>query len=275
VGIALRPAKSPNLVAETGVAGHHRAVESGIEQRGHGQPGEHRNSVPRSAGSGEVVSQALHVAAVLEISDAPADGPRVLNDLPTAVGAHERSLQRLLRALVSVGVYTRDDQGRYANTELGEELRSDAPHSVAGWATLIGRPYYRQAWAGLLDSVRTGEYAFTTMRGESIWAYRAQRPDEQAIFDRAMTALSSAVAGAVAEAYDFARFTTVVDVGGGRGRLLATILTRYPSVHGVLFDQPDVVTGAAEMLRPCRCHRPLSAHRGRLPPLHRRHRVRR
>lgn len=198
--------------------------------------------------NGFQVSQALHVAAVLGISDALTDGSCTVQELATAVGAHERSLHRLLRALVSIGVYSRDEQGRFANTELGQALRSDTPGSIAGWAALIGRPYYFQAWAGLLDSVRTGENAFTALHGESIWAYRVQRPDELAIFDRAMTALSVAVAAAVADAYDFARFSTVVDVGGGHGGLLTAILTRYPSLRGVLFDQPDVVAGATALL---------------------------
>lgn len=198
--------------------------------------------------NGYQVSQALHVAAVLGISDALADGPRTVHELASSVGAHEGSLHRLLRALVTVGVYTRDDQGRLANTELGQALRSDAPGSPAGWATLIGRPYYFQAWAGLLDAVRTGDNAFTAIHGESIWAYRGQHPDELAIFDRAMTALSAAVGDAVAGAYNFTRFSTVVDVGGGHGGLLAAILTRYPSLRGVLFDQPDVVADATAVL---------------------------
>lgn len=202
----------------------------------------------RRLANGFQVSQALHAAAVLGISDALAVAPRTVHELAAMVGAHDGSLHRLLRALVSVGVYSRDEQGRFANTELGQALRSDTPRSVAGWAALVGRPYYWQAWAGLLDSVRTGENAFTTVHGESIWAYRAQRPDERAIFDQAMTALSVAVADAVAVTYDFARFSTVVDVGGGRGGLLTAILTRYPLLRGVLFDQPDVVAGATALL---------------------------
>ncbi|NMH97807.1 methyltransferase [Pseudonocardia acidicola] len=197
---------------------------------------------------GYQVSQALHVAATLGISDVLAAGPRTVADLAVATGTHEGSLSRLMRALASVGVYARDDDGRFANTELGEALRAGTPGSVAGWAGLIGRPYYWQAWAGLADSVRTGENAFATVHGESIWAYRAKRPDELVIFDRAMTALSAAVAGAVVEAYDFDRFGTIVDVGGGRGGLLAAILTGHPSMRGVLFDQPDVVAGASELL---------------------------
>jgi hypothetical protein len=190
--------------------------------------------------NGHQVSQALSVAASLHLSDLLSDGPRTAAELAQATGTHERTLRRLLRALVAVEVYERDDD-RYSLTELGAVLRHDVPGSLAGWAELIRRPYYAQAWTGLADSVRTGENAFALLNGTTIWAYRAEHPEEMAIFDRAMVALSGAVAEAVAEAYDFSRFGTVVDVAGGRGGLLTAILARYPTVRGVLFDQPEVV----------------------------------
>jgi hypothetical protein len=198
--------------------------------------------------NGYQLSQALHAAAVLGLSDQLAAGPRTAAQLADAVGADPEALERLLRALTAAGLYERDAIGRFSNAQLGAALRSDAPGSVAGWARLIGRPYYWQAWSGLLDSVRTGENAFAAQHGESIWTYRAGRPDEQEIFDGAMTALSGAVGDAVVDAYDFGRHGTLVDVGGGRGGLLAAILTRHPAVRGVLFEQPAVVDAAAPML---------------------------
>jgi hypothetical protein len=198
--------------------------------------------------NGYQVSQALHVAATLGISDLLADRRRTVADLAAATGSDADALGRLLHALTTVGVYARDDDSRYRNTELSAAFRSDAPGAVAGWARHIGRPYYWQAWSGLLHSVRTGQNAFAAQHGTSIWQYRAQHPDEQEIFDQAMTALSTAVARAVVEAYDFSRFTTVVDVGGGRGALLAAILARHPHLHGVLFDQPDVVDAPDDLL---------------------------
>jgi hypothetical protein len=194
--------------------------------------------------NGYQVSHAISAAATLRLSDLLASGPRTVADLAAATGTHAPTLERLLRALTSVGVYDRGDDGRFALTGLGEALRSDVPGSVAAWAELIGRPYYQQAWAGLADSVRAGDNAFARLNGMSIWEYRASRPEELEVFDRAMTSLSSAVAAAVVESYDFGRFGTVVDVGGGRGSLLTAVVARYPAVHGVLFDQPGVVAGA-------------------------------
>jgi hypothetical protein len=193
--------------------------------------------------TGYQVSQAVHVAATLGLCDLLADGPRSVPALAEATGTDARSLTRLLRGLAAVGLYVSDGDDRFANTELGDAFRS-----VAGWARAVGRPYHWQTYASLEYSVRTGENAFAAVHGQSIWDYLAKHPHEQFVFDEAMTALSQAVADDVVDAYDFGRFSTVVDVGGGRGMLLAALLSRFPSVDGVLFDQPDVVAGAHELL---------------------------
>ncbi len=197
--------------------------------------------------NGFQVSQALHVAATLGISDLLAADPRTAADLAAATSTHEPTLVRLMRALEAVGVYERDPAGRFRNTDLGELMRSDVPGSMAGWMSFIGRPNHWQAWGGLLDSVRTGENAFTAVHGTPVWEYRRQRPAEQEAFDKAMTSNSSSVAKAVVGAYDFGRSASVVDVGGGVGALLAAVLERYPSVHGVLYDQPDVIAAAGPL----------------------------
>jgi hypothetical protein len=97
--------------------------------------------------------------------------------------------------------------------------------------------------------VRTGENAFRHVHGEDVWAYRAAHPEEGAVFDRAMTANSRRQGDAVLAAYDFGRFGTVVDVGGGQGAFLGAILARHPAAGGVVFDQPHVVAGAGAVLR--------------------------
>lgn len=199
--------------------------------------------------NGYQVSQALHVAATLGISDSLAAGSRTISDLAEVTATDAPTLLRLMRALESVGVYAADAEGRYANTELGEQLRSDVPGSVAGWAAYVGRAYYREAWGDLLESVRTGDNAFARVHGLRVWEYRQQHPEEQVIFDGAMTATAGAVVEAVVGSYDFARFGTVADIGGNVGTLLAAILKRYSPVHGLLFDQPAVVADAGPVLR--------------------------
>ena len=197
---------------------------------------------------GYQVSQAIHVAATLGIADLLADASRTSDELAAATGTHPPTLYRLLRALASVEVLHELDGRRFELTPLGQPLRSDVPDSIAGWAAFIGRPYYWQAWPGLLHSVRTGENAFRHVHGTDVWTYRSTRPDESAVFDRAMTSLSRRSNAALLAAYDFGRFRTIVDVGGGNGALLAAVLAAHPDVQGVLFDQPHVVSGAASLL---------------------------
>jgi hypothetical protein len=198
--------------------------------------------------NGYYVSQAIHVAATLGIADLLADGTRTSDELANEAGADPDTLYRLLRALASVGVFHEGDDRAFSLTPLGELLRSDVPGSLHGWAAYAGRPYFWAAWAELLHSVRTGENAFRHVYGQDIWSYRADRPDESALFDGAMKALTEASNAALIDAFDFSRFEMLVDVGGGNGALLASVLAANPALQGVLFDQAHVVAGADQVL---------------------------
>ncbi len=212
-----------------------------------------RNLLPPSLAlrrlvNGYQVTQAIHVAAKLGLADHLADGPRASDDLARATETDPDALYRLMRALASVGVVREEAGRRFALTDLGTCLRSDAPDSVAGWAAFVGEPYHWQAWGALEYGVRTGENAFRHVHGTDPWTFRARRPELSAGFDRAMTDLARQAAIAVLTVYDFDRFRTVVDVGGGNGTLLAAILAKHPPLRGVLFDQPHVVAGAPPVL---------------------------
>jgi hypothetical protein len=198
--------------------------------------------------NGYYVSQAIHVAASLGIADLLADGTRTSDDLAHEADADPETLYRLLRALASVGVLHEGDGRLFSLTPVGELLRSDVPGSLHGWAAYAGRPYFWAAWAELLHSVRTGENTFQHVHGQDIWSYRADRPDESALFDAAMKALTGASNAALIDAFDFSRFGTLVDVGGGNGALLASVLASNPALQGVLFDQAHVVAGADQVL---------------------------
>jgi hypothetical protein len=195
--------------------------------------------------NGHQVARAIQVAAELGIGDELASGPQGVEELAAATSTHEPSLYRLLRALAAAGVLREDEGRRFELTEVGEHLRSDDPQSVAGWAAFAGSPPIWGAWGALDYSVRTGGNAFTHLHGEDVWAYRATRPEESARFDRAMASLTGRTSDALLEAEDFARFSLIVDVGGGDGTLLGKILRRNQQARGILFDQPHVVAEAA------------------------------
>jgi L-lactate permease/O-methyltransferase domain len=64
-----------------------------------------------------------------------------------------------------------------------------------------------------------------------------------------MTSFSGSVSAAVIDAYDFTGITKLVDVGGGHGLLLASILQKYPQIRGVLFEAPFVAEGAGDAIK--------------------------
>jgi hypothetical protein len=193
-------------------------------------------------------AQGIAVAAELKVADALADGPLTADELARRVGADPDALARLMRALISEGIFSRRGDGRFALNALGETLRSDAPMSMAGMARLVGHPGYREHWSGLLDAVRTGEAVPPKLRGMGGWDYLAQSPDLAAVFNEAMTSVSEFAVDPVVAAYDFAPYRTIIDVGGGHGRLLAAIVRATPGASGVLYDLPQVVEGAPALL---------------------------
>jgi hypothetical protein len=197
--------------------------------------------------TGYWVSQALHVAAKLGIADLLADGPVDCEDLAAATDTHAPSLQRVLRALASVGVFTEVSPGSFALTPLAELLRTETPGSMRALAIMYAEEQYR-AWGELLHSVRTGEMAFDHQFGMGYFEYLAQHPEADRVFNEAMTGWTHQLVGAVMDTYDFSPFKTIVDVGAGYGALLTAILRSNPGTRGVLFEQPHVVASAEEQL---------------------------
>ncbi|BBY18342.1 hydroxyneurosporene-O-methyltransferase [Mycolicibacterium litorale] len=197
---------------------------------------------------GAWVAQGITVAADLKVADALADGPLPIGELAQRVGANPDALARLMRALIGEGVFTQRRDGRYALNALGETLRTDAPMSVAGMARMVGHPAHREHWSALLDAVRTGEATVPKLRGMPGFEYLAQNAELGEIFNDAMTNLSETAVVPLTAAYDFSPFAKILDVGGGHGRFLAAILAATPSARGVLYDLPQVVEGAPELL---------------------------
>jgi O-methyltransferase domain len=109
----------------------------------------------------------------------------------------------------------------------------------------LARWVRRRSWDDLLYSVRTGEIAFPRVHGVEIFDYLCQHPDAAEVFQQAMTANTTRSGAAITQIYDFTGAKRIVDVGGGHGLFLATVLRAYPALRGVLFDQPEVVESAS------------------------------
>jgi len=190
--------------------------------------------------TGGWITQAIYVASDLGIADLLAQGPQTADELARSTKTHSASLYRVLRALASVGIFAEDEDGRFSLTPLAESLRTDRPNSLRAFGIMLGAEFY-QSWGNLLYSVQTGEAGFQKRYGVPFFQYMTEHPERHGIYDTAMMVHGIAETEPMLDAYDFSSFGTVVDVGGGNGRLLAAILERHPGIEGILFDLPAVV----------------------------------
>ena len=197
--------------------------------------------------TGYWVSQSIYVAAKLGIADLLKDSPKSCDELATATGTNAPSLYRVLRALASLGVFAETQPNHFTLTPLAACLQSDTPNSVRACVIMQGEEYYR-VWGEFMHSVQTGGSSFEHIYGMNIFDYYAQNPESAKIFDESMTNLSVLESAAIAASYDFSSIQTLVDVAGGEGLLIASILKSNPTLKGVLFDRPYVVERAKPFL---------------------------
>lgn len=193
-------------------------------------------------------SRAVYIAAKLGIADLLKSGPRTVEELAQETETDASSLYRIMRALTSIGLFKNGTGRQFALTPLSETLVTDAPGSVR-WFLIseLGQEHY-PAWGNLMHSVKTGEIAFDSFFGMNCWKYFAQNPEEAAVFNDSMSGMTAAANDAIMSLYDFSNFKTVVDIGGGHGGLITTILKANPEAKGILFDSPQVVGGAKPKL---------------------------
>jgi hypothetical protein len=197
---------------------------------------------------GIIAAQAIHVAAKLRIADLLTSGPKTIAELASESGAHPPTLERLLHVLATFELFAATPDGRFHNTPLTEMLRTDQPGSLRDGAMFLPARFLWLPLGELYESVRTGEPAFKRIFGQDFFEYLNAHPDDAAVFNTVMTQGVAWTTSALLAAYDFSRFERLVDVGGGEGALLRDILRATPRLHGTLFDLPQVVARASEML---------------------------
>lgn len=193
-------------------------------------------------------TQFVALAARLGIADLLGNGPLTSDQLADATGSDPDALYRALRVLAVRGILTELSARRFANTPISDLLRTQHPASRREIAVFDAGPWYR-AYGALAHTVATGENAFRDVHGVSLFEYLADHPVEARMFDRRMTSFSSAEIPQIVEAYNFSGVHTVVDVGGGEGRLMSAMLRAHSALRGVILDQPHVVGGAEQALR--------------------------
>lgn len=194
---------------------------------------------------GKWISQAIGTIVEIGVPDQLAKGARPCSHLAREAGVSEDGLYRLLRALASVGLFAESADRRFRLTGMGQLLRSDHPETLAGYARFTAHDVTWRPWGQLSYSVKTSLPAFDQVFNASIFEHFSRNPEVAAVFDAAMTSISAREARATSDAYDFKGVGVLMDVAGGHGLLLATVLRRHKKMHGVLFDLPHVAAGAA------------------------------
>jgi len=196
--------------------------------------------------NGVFVVGAVSCLAQLGIPDLVEHGPKSAEELAAQIGADPRALYRLMRATACVGVLSEGADGKFSETPLSAVLRSNANPSLRAFAMMHGRDWHGLGWSNLDYCVRTGKQALDKIYGTHIFQFFEKHPVEGQLFNQAMSDLSMIDGPAVAEAYSFGEIQSIVDVAGGHGLLLATILERNVHMKGTLYDMPHVVAGAKE-----------------------------
>ncbi|MEU5400413.1 methyltransferase [Streptomyces sp. NPDC005963] len=199
---------------------------------------------------GAAVSAAVRAAARLKVADAFDDVPVAAEKLATALDVEPGPLRRLLRALSCYGIFEERPDGTFGHTPMSRMLREDDPQSLRAIALWCTEPWTWAAWPRLDEAVATGDIVFQELYGKGFFEYLHQDAHESAqVFNQAMTTSSRQSADDVAQLLDLTGVTSVADIGGGQGHVLASLLEKHPNVRGSLLDLPDVVAKADPRLR--------------------------
>ncbi|WP_405639937.1 methyltransferase [Streptomyces sp. NBC_00019] len=199
---------------------------------------------------GAACAAALRAATRLRVADALGDSPLAVEDLAAAVKTEPKPLRRLLRALSCYGIFAERPDGTFTHTDMSRLLREDDPHSLRDIALWCTEPWTWDAWPRLDEAVRSGRNVVEDLYGKEFFPYlNEDAPESADVFNRAMTTSSVQSARDVAQFLDLSGATSVADIGGGQGHVVASLLEKYPSLHGTLLDLPRVVDNADPRLR--------------------------
>jgi hypothetical protein len=184
-----------------------------------------------------VAARCLHAVAELGVADALGDQPSTAAELARSSGTDPDALDRVLRLLAAQGIFARVGD-TYVHNEASRVLQSRHPRSLRDHVRMSGSHFNWERLGQLEDSLRTGE----PVEGgwPSMLAHYDRHPEQAQTFDGAMAGKAAWNVPAIVAAYDFSRFGLIVDIGGGRGKLIEAILAQTPAASGILFELPRV-----------------------------------
>jgi O-methyltransferase domain/Dimerisation domain len=206
-------------------------------------------TLPRRLLEGVAATQLIGAAARHGVADLIDAGPLTADEIAARTGTHAGAMFRVLRALVALGLFTLDDDGRFGNNELSESLRSESFPNNRYYAAFAAQAWHYATWSSLEHTLQTGESAFEHAHGTSQWQWFEEHPDERETFARGLAGISAQYALLLAGLYPFDEIQRICDVGGGRGIVLSELLAHHPHLEGVLLELPGVVESARALLQ--------------------------
>ena len=192
------------------------------------------------------VSQALYSVAKLGVATALADGPRTIDELATATGADTDALGRIVRDLAPVGIF-RTGEGVVEVTPLGATLAEGRAGSLRDVALFWMETHYAP-FGVFLHTAVTGESAATHCYGEPFFDWISKSPELVRVTNAAMAAVTQALRAGMFDNYTLPEGPLVADIGGAEGSVLCEFLARDPNRRGIVFDLPEVVPAAKQVL---------------------------
>lgn len=193
---------------------------------------------------GTLRAQVFRAAGQLKLADFLAKGPLTSGELARQAEVNEEALSRLLLALEKMDVVTTIEGEKYELTSLGQRLRTNVPNSVRDLVLCYNGQATWHSWSDLADIVRTGVNTYERVDKRNYFEYLKEDAEEYALFNGAMADDSRNSAESIASRFDFSRFASIMDVGGGNGTLIANIAAAHDKVQGIVFDLPTAVDTA-------------------------------
>ncbi len=193
-------------------------------------------------------TQLIYIAARLDISDHLKDGAKTVGELAALTGANRDSLFRVMRALAAIGIYE-ETGDKFQLNDYGCLLAADDPDSIKSVAQMRGGEVNWKPWGELLYAVKTGCSAFEKAFGMNLFDYYERNPEAGQAFNEGMRVFTRNDVKLILENYDFSGFKKIIDVGGGSGALLISILEKNREQTGILFDLPRPVEQARQFLK--------------------------
>ena len=196
-----------------------------------------------------VKSQCLYVATRIGIFNLLDDnGEQSVEELAKQTNTDPERLYFVLRGLAHVDVLKEKPNRIFAPTETSQLLVTNKAPSAGHLAMHLIEPAQWDAWKALPEGLEKGVVPFELANGKGVYQYCYDNEWSKETFIKAMSFLTGSQVDGLLDAYDFGQYDTVMDVGGGQGGLIASIVKRY-GCKGILFDLLDVASTAEEYIR--------------------------